>query len=161
MADMVLGVGEFGVCAGTGGLLKTFALGSCVAVCIYDLRAKVVGMVHVALPHSSTNLARAKVLPGYFVDTGIQILMEHLAKVRGPDRKGLIVKICGGANVMRATNVFDIGKRNIQAVTQDLMRRGMPPASSDIGGSISRTVSIEVDTGCVVLNSPGRSKWTI
>lgn len=161
MSQIVLGVGEYGATAAAGHVVKTFALGSCVAVCIYDMFSKTAGMVHVALPQSTTNLARARALPGYFADTGVDILLEYMAKLRGGKKKGLIFKMCGGASVMRCTNIFDIGNRNIQAVKLNLARRGLVASAEDVGGSISRTVSIEVDTGCVVVNSPGRAAWKL
>lgn len=161
MSQIVLGVGEYGATGTPGGSVKTFALGSCVAVCVYDAVNRIAGMVHIALPHSSTNLARAKALPGYFADTGIQSLFEYLVKLRGGDKKGLVVKLCGGANIMRCANLFDIGKRNIEAAKFNLARRGLLTSAEDIGGNISRTVTLEVDTGYVVLASPGRSLWKL
>jgi chemotaxis protein CheD len=161
MQQIVLGVGEYGATGTPGSQVKTFALGSCVAVCVYDTLSKIAGMVHVALPHSSTNPARAKALPGYFADTGIDALFRYLAELRGGEKKGLLVKLCGGANVMRCTNLFDIGKRNVEAVKFNLARRGLLAIAEDVGGSISRTVTFEVDTGYVVLSSPGRTIWKL
>ncbi len=162
MATTILGVGGYGASGQSGEVLKTFALGSCVAVLAYDPGAKVAGMVHIALPSSATNKNRADVLPGYFADRGVPALLEAMARLRGTsDARGLVIKIAGGANVMRTGNVFDIGQRNIKAVKTELRQHGLAPVAAEVGGSISRTVSIEVDTGTVILNSPGRDAWSL
>lgn len=159
---IVLGVGDYGVSVKEDGVLKTFALGSCVAVMLYDPRKRVGGMVHVALPDSSTNTKRAQALPGYFADSGIPLLLQKVAEARGDDSvRGLVVKICGGASVVKGHNIFDIGKRNIEAVKKVLREHRLRPMREDVAGSISRTVSMEIATGKVVLNSPGRGEWEL
>ncbi|MBW1792252.1 MAG: chemotaxis protein CheD, partial [Deltaproteobacteria bacterium] len=111
----ILGVGDFGASNTPGDIVKTFALGSCVAVIMLHAKTKCVGMVHVALPDSSidtTNKAQTK--PGYFADTGIPSLIKLMQSMgcKGPGRNGgLTVKIAGGANVMACNDTFQIGKR--------------------------------------------------
>ena len=53
MAEIVLGIGGIGATNTKGSSLKTYALGSCIAVVILDPQTRTVGMVHVALPDSS------------------------------------------------------------------------------------------------------------
>jgi chemotaxis protein CheD len=159
MKVTVLGVGEMGVDDTPGAVVKTFALGSCVAVMVYDLKLKVAGMVHVALPDSSIKPERAASLPGYFADTGVATLFRLLSRFRSGmiGTRGLTVKLAGGASIMATHAGFNIGKRNTEAVLAHLGALGITPMSMQVGGSISRTVSIEVDTGRIILSSPGRS----
>ena len=71
------------------------------------------------------------------------------------------MKIAGGANVMDAENVFNIGKRNLLSVRKHLWKNRLSPGSEDVGGEISRTMSIDVDTGKVTLYSPSKGEWTL
>jgi len=162
MSQIILGVGDLGASKAPGAAVKTFALGSCVSVILLDPRVRAVGMVHVALPESKINLQKAAAKPGYFADTGIPKLLEEMAKLGcNPRGQGMIVKLCGGANVMDPNDTFNIGKRNALAVKKLLWRYGMGAVSEDLGGNFSRTVSVFVDTGDVVLSSPGRPDWKI
>ncbi len=162
MKMTVLGVGDLGATGAPGEGLKTFALGSCVAVVLYDFRLKVAGMAHVALPASTTNASRAQALPGYFADSGVPALLNAMFSLRGSsDPKGLIAKIVGGASIMKVQTKFNIGQRNIEAVRKELMRKRLSPMAEDVGGVISRTVAIDVNTGMVLINSPGRGEWTL
>jgi len=162
MSAIVLGVGEYGATNKSGEAVKTFALGSCVAVILLEPKTRTVGMVHVALPDSKIDANRAKERPGYFADTGLPALIE-LMGAAGCTRngKGMIVKLVGGANVMDTSNTFNIGKRNVIALKKLLWQRGMGALAEDIGGHISRTVTVEVDTGKVLITSSGRDGWEI
>ncbi|GAB1483918.1 hypothetical protein MASR2M78_27350 [Treponema sp.] len=53
MGVLNVGIGEWAVSKSIDDVIKTYALGSCVAVIIYDAKAKVGGLIHVALPDSS------------------------------------------------------------------------------------------------------------
>ena len=66
MAVINVGIGEWAVSNDVADTLKTYALGSCVAVMIYDSRLLIAGMIHIALPDSAVDAERARILPGYF-----------------------------------------------------------------------------------------------
>ena len=103
-------------------------------------------------------------MPGYFADTGIVALIRHMQAIgcKGPGPgQGFTVKLAGGANVMDTNDTFMIGKRNILAAKKILWRYGLAPLAEDVGGSISRTVSVMVNTGEVILSSPGRGDWLL
>lgn len=162
MKKIMIGVGDFGGSNTTGESVKTMALGSCVAVVILHPPTRTVGMVHVALPESTTNPDRAKERPGYFSDTGIPALLKRMAELsKNPSNKGYIVKLTGGAKVMDPNNLFNIGDRNVLAIKKNLWKYGMGPVAEDTGGRISRTVEVFVDTGKIVISSPGRNNWEI
>jgi chemotaxis protein CheD len=161
MATIVLGVGEYGATRIPGDSIKTFALGSCVAVILLDPKTHTVGMAHIALPDSSINTDRAKELPGYFADSGIPALLHEMAKNGCRNGRGVIAKLVGGAKVMDHNNVFNIGKRNVLAIKKMLWQHGLGATSEDVGGTISRTVSVDVNTGRVMISSTSRGKWEI
>ncbi|MBN1956634.1 MAG: chemotaxis protein CheD [Desulfuromonadales bacterium] len=162
MGQIVLGVGDYGASRTPGDDVKTFALGSCVSVIFLDPKTRTVGMAHVALPDSSINKVKAAEKPGYFADTAIPALLELMSQ-HGCDKrgKGMVVKLCGGANVMDTNDTFQIGKRNALAIKKVLWSFGMGAVAEDLGGNFSRTVSISVSAGQVTLSSPGKPNWQL
>jgi chemotaxis protein CheD len=157
-----VGVGEIAVGAKPDDVIRTLALGSCVAIVILDPVHRVVGMDHVALPDSSIDPNQAKGRPGYFADTGLPALLEAMVRCGASrDPRSLCVKLVGGALTLPAGTRFDIGKRNILAIKKLLWARGMGPLSEDVGGAISRTVDVDVEAGRVRISSPGRGAWEI
>ncbi len=162
MKTMILGVGDLGASNSQDAEIKTYALGSCVAVILLDPRTRTAGMVHIALPEAKINPAKAHDRPGYFADTGIPALLQEMSKFGcHPQGKGLLVKLAGGAAIMDHNDTFNIGKRNLLAVKKILWSYGMGPRSEDVGGTFSRTVSISIKTGEIFLSSPGRPNWKI
>ena len=159
MAVINVGIGEWAVSSEGGDLLKTYALGSCVAVLIFDTKLQIAGMIHIALPDSKVDLERARSLPGYFADTGLPVMIEEMKK-RGAIRGSVWVKLAGGASVMDPAGFFDIGKRNILAAKRILWGSSLGPVAEDTGGTISRTVSLSVSDGETTLSS-GQKRWTI
>jgi chemotaxis protein CheD len=127
-----------------------------------DPKTHSVGMAHIALPDSQVAPAKALERPGHFADTGVPALIREMEKLGCPPKgKGMYVKLVGGANVMDPNNTFNIGKRNVLAIKKLLWQYGMGALAEDVGGSISRTVTVEVDTGKVTIYSSGKGTWEI
>ncbi|MDR1728571.1 MAG: chemotaxis protein CheD [Acidobacteriota bacterium] len=162
MSELVLGVGDFGVSRDAASSIKTYALGSCVAVIMHCPALPAAGMIHIALPDSAVNPERALEKPGFFADTGLPRLFQAMSGI-GFRAKGLgvSVKLAGGAVIMDKNDVFNIGKRNVQAVRSILWAQGLSIASEDVGGTISRTVSIDVGSGEVLIYSAGKGHWRL
>ncbi len=159
MSLLTVGIGEWIVSRDPADEIKTFALGSCVAVMIYDTRLKIGGMIHVALPESSINEDLARAEPGRFADRGLPIMIEEM-KALGATRQHVWVKLAGGASIMDAEGLFDIGKRNVLAVKRILWRSTLGPLAEDVGGECSRTVTMSVADGGVTVSSGNRS-WKL
>ena len=141
-------------------VLKTYGLGSCVGVMIYDKAAHVGGLLHVAYPESRANPKKAESLPGYFVDTGLPLFLRAFAKLSSMERRNIGIRLAGGANMLDEEGRFNIGKRNVLAVKRVLWRLGMGVVQEDTGGAISRTVTFSVDTGNLVLSN-GKHRWEL
>ncbi|SDE27750.1 chemotaxis protein CheD [Desulfuromonas thiophila] len=162
MSNLILGVGEFGASNNPADVVKTFALGSCVAVILMCPKTRTVGMVHVALPEAKINPEKARTRPGYFADTGIPALLEQMGRMGcDPRGRGFIVKLAGGARIMDPNNTFNIGKRNALAVKKVLWKYALGAVAEDLGETYSRTVAVVVSSGEVILSSPGRGDWKI
>lgn len=147
-----VGIGDFKYSGNPGDMLKTYGLGSCVALIVYSQSKKMAGMIHVALPEASVNEAKARLLPGYFADTGIPMVVDWIDKVSGGNRKAFTYRLYGGASILDENNRFDIGRRNALAIKRLLWRYGCGVLKEDLGGQASRTVSIDVTTGEVHVN---------
>jgi chemotaxis protein CheD len=154
-----VGIGEYAVSSNPGDQLKTYALGSCVAIVVYDKDLKLAALMHVALPDSDVNSEKAARSPGYFADTGVVQILREL-RDRSARRKSISIKLIGGSNIMDQNRHFDIGKRNVLAIKKLLWKYQLGVIAEDTGGDISRTVTVTVATGTVNISS-GRNKWEL
>lgn len=153
MKQINVGIGEFAVSKNPEEKIKTFGLGSCVAIIVLDPKVRSVGLMHVALPESSINPEKAEKLPGYFADTGIPHLLNHMAKLGSkPNGQGLIFKLVGGAQVMDPNQRFNIGKRNVLTIKKILWKYNLAVVAEEVGGNISRTVEVDAGTGRVTIS---------
>jgi chemotaxis protein CheD len=161
--QLILGIGELGAANEYGKIVKTFALGSCVAVSLFSPTFDVVGMAHVALASSSTSPEKARILPGYFADTALPSLINEMRSkgYRKPISQ-LLAKITGGAQTGADTgNYFKIGEKNVAAITTLLQTLGISLIGEDTGQSFSRTVFIQVGSKAVHVSSPERKSWVV
>lgn len=111
-------------------------------------------MLHVMLPDSSIDAAKAEANPAMFVDTGVPRLFREAYKL-GAVKERMVVKVAGGAAVQGGSDVFEIGKRNMIALKKILWKNNVMIRSHDVGGSVSRTVTLAVGTGEVKLRIDG------
>ena len=158
MRQLVIGVGDGGVSRDPDTVLVTYALGSCVALMLYDPVAQVAGMVHYMLPESAESHGDSDGRPCKFADTAIPFLLRS-ALAHGADKRRLMVFAAGGAQVMSDNSMFNIGKRNCLALRKALWKFGLIAHAEDTGGTTIRTVRLEVGSGRVWLQSPGGQQW--
>jgi chemotaxis protein CheD len=156
--EFVIGVGDGGVSRDVDATLITYALGSCIALMIHDPVAHVAGMVHYMLPESPGLLQGCGSRPCKFSDTAVPFLLEA-ALAQGADKRRLIVFAAGGAQVMNDNSIFNVGKRNCLALRKALWKFGLVAHAEDVGGTLVRTVRMEVGTGRVWLQTPSGERW--
>jgi chemotaxis protein CheD len=154
MSTLVVGMADCRTSQDPEGVLITYALGSCVAVAIHDRVANVGGMLHFMLPESSLDPAKARERPYMFADTGIPMLFREAYRL-GAEKRRLVVRLAGGAQVMDDGGVFNIGKRNYLAARKILWKAGVLVQSEEVGGHDSRTVRLEMSTGAFWMRGPG------
>lgn len=150
---LVVGIGEFLVSSRPADVIVTYALGSCVAVCLWDPVAGVGGLLHFLLPDSRINAGRARVQPAAFADLGIPLLFQAAYKA-GAVKARCVVKLTGGADVA-GNGSMDIGKRNILAARNVLWRNGTLIRKEHVGGRFARTVSLALHDGTVAIVADG------
>jgi chemotaxis protein CheD len=150
---LIVGIGELIVSNDANAHIVTHALGSCIAVCLFDPVVKVAAMLHFLLPEAKINAQRAHDQPAAFADTGIPLLFQS-AYTLGLDKKRARVSIVGGAETNDATSpAFKIGRRNALAAKNLLWRNGVMLRGEEVGGSIARTVHLHVGSGRVQIFS--------
>jgi chemotaxis protein CheD len=157
--NLVVGVADMQFTNRPGDVLVTHALGSCLGIAIYDFDAKVGGMLHAMLPDSQVSPDKAKTNPYMFIDTGTPLLFKQTYEL-GAKKANLIVKVAGGAAMSEGDDFFAIGKRNFMMLRKLFWQNGVMIANQDIGGSISRTMYLEIGTGRTYLTSGGR-QWEL
>jgi chemotaxis protein CheD len=139
--------------------IVTHALGSCVAICVWDPVAIVAGLMHVLLPDSRINPARARRQPAAFVDSGLPLLFRTAAGY-GVVGSRCVVRLVGGADVCGVPPRLaqSIGARNVAAARSLLRQFGVSVRSQIVGGTAARTVAISVGDGFVQTVTAGRTE---
>jgi chemotaxis protein CheD len=151
-----VGIGEFVVSDRPDDMITTAALGSCVAVCLWDPAAGVAGLLHFLLPDSKINPTRAQSEPATFADSGIPLLF-HAAYTLGAQKKRSKVWLLGGAEVSRpgTEGILNVGRRNVLAARGVLWRNGILIDGEVVGGAAPRTVTMAVANGQITVKTDG------
>jgi chemotaxis protein CheD len=134
--------------------MVTYALGSCIAVAVYDPAAKVGGLLHYMLPDSTLDAEKARQTPGMFADTGIPLLFKTCYRM-GADKKRMVVKVAGGASILDDSNFFRIGQKNIMAMRKLFWNNNVLIDAEDTGRNYNRTVRLDLGTGKVLIKRAG------
>ena len=132
-------------------------LGSCLGVAVYDPQNRVGGLIHCLLPSSAKDPDKAKLRPYMYVDTGVVALLQAVLAYGAAPSK-LIVTVAGGAQISDENNVFQIGKKNYTVLRKLLWKNNLLIHAEDIGGSLSRTISLDIGTGQTFLRIAGQWK---
>lgn len=150
--DIVVGIGDIKVAKG-GEDIVTYALGSCVGVCMYDETLGLGGMLHAMLP--SVRGIVSEVKPDKYVDSGILHLYNELGHM-GADTSHLKVKLVGGAKMYdykTSLNEMDIGTANVIQARKSLRKLGVSIVREVTGGEVGRTVHFTPANGRVEIHS--------
>jgi chemotaxis protein CheD len=145
---MVIGIGEFAVTTTQDAEIVTHALGSCVAVCLWDSVSHVAGMLHFLLPEAKLNPERAAKQPATFADTGMPLLFQAAYRA-GAVKTRLRVVLLGGAAITGGPGGLDVGRRNGLIAKKLLWQNGVLVKGESLGGTDSRTVSLSAADGRV------------
>jgi chemotaxis protein CheD len=157
--NVVIGVADCHVTSDTSNVLVTYALGSCIAVAIYDPIARVGGLLHFMLPEAPAGAAQAGKSPYMFADSGIPMMFRE-AYEQGAQKRRLRVCVAGGAQIMDEQGVFGIGQQNRLAVRKIFWRAGVIVDAEETGGKSARTMRFEMASGRIYLQSPDGSAET-
>jgi chemotaxis protein CheD len=153
--EIMVGMGEIQATRAPA-MLKAIGVGSCIALALYDSHTRIGGLAHILLPsiNESTDLS----CPNKFADHAVGALMDKMRSC-GADVENVEAKVFGGANMFPDTvspdSSLDIGRKNLQAVLNELKRLGIAVVDKSVGGNVSRTVVFDTGEGAVsVRNTP-------
>lgn len=138
-------------------LIVTHALGSCLGLVVYDPVQKIGGLLHAMLPLSKINPTKAEANPYMFVDTGVPALFKSLYEIGG-QKSRMIIKAAGCGNPLGKNEMFKIGERNYTVLKKLLWKNNILLKTEDIGGTASRTLHFDIDTGETVISSNGQKR---
>lgn len=101
-------------------------LGSCIAACLWDSRARVGGMNHFMLPDGDSSDTS-----GRYGSYAMELLINEMLKI-GARRETMQAKIFGGAQVMHNFTTMNVGERNTNFVVNYLQTERIPIVSEDV-----------------------------
>lgn len=156
---MTVGIADMKMLQWNGELI-TYALGSCIGICLYDPQIKLASMIHIMLP---LNMEVGRKNTMKYADTGIRETVKQML-AHGANKGRIVAKIAGGAKMFEVTggsNLGNIGERNIQSVRMNLKREGIRIISEDVGGTVARTLSFFPGNGNGQIRAYGKPLITL
>jgi chemotaxis protein CheD len=118
-------------------------LGSCIAACIWDNKARLGGMNHFMLPEGEDGSGR-------YGSYAMELLLNEMFKL-GARRETMQAKIFGGGAVMAGFTTMNVGERNTQFVLDYLAAERIPVVSQDVLDVHPRKVCFFPVTGKVLV----------
>jgi chemotaxis protein CheD len=128
-------------------------LGSCVSVCLYDRENRIAGMNHFMLPGKISNADVFQDKTARYGITAINELFGQMEKA-GAKKGRLSAKVFGGGHVMETvieTNSIPLDNVRLAKIMLEL--EDVPIVEMVVGGTYTRKIIMEVDTGKVFLKS--------
>jgi len=144
LKDIYIHTGKVKACA-TDTILKSSPIGSCIVIAAYDIREQIGAMAHFMLPGKAPD--RKDYQKTKYVADALDELIGGMI-VLGVKEKNIEVCLAGGANVMKRNN-DTIALNNIASVNELLEKRNIIIRAKSVGGTERRSVSLNVETGCV------------
>ncbi|MEG1683266.1 MAG: chemotaxis protein CheD [Oscillospiraceae bacterium] len=151
---LIVGIADMKM-AKNEGMLITYALGSCIGICLYDPLVHLAALVHIMLP---LNMEAGRKNPMKYGDTGVRETLR-LMELQGAHRTRITAKIAGGAKMFEVTGeggLGNIGQRNIESVRIALKKEGIRLLREDVGGTVARTLLLDPTNGQGCIRSYGR-----
>lgn len=155
MGVITVGIADLNI-AKEPDVLATYALGSCVGICLYDPDKKIAGLAHIMLPLSKEAVGNAVDNRRRYADTGITELIQTMS-LSGASPSRLVAKIAGGAQMFSTTSsVFNIGERNVAAVKKILAAYRIRIVAEQTGSNFGRTVFFYPEDGTMEIRAAAR-----
>ena len=135
------------------GALVTYALGSCIGICLYDAELKIGGLAHIMLPSYPKNTGNDQIWR--YADSCLPVMVKNM-EAKGCLRSRMKAKIAGGAKMFEVADdstFGNIGARNIAAVKKTLAGLSIRVLAEDTGLNYGRTVYFYTETGVMVVKS--------
>ena len=129
-------------------------LGSCIAVCLYCIKSKVGGMLHLMMPHIDESAQTGNIRRAKYANTGVPELVRQLELKYHVDPRDLVAKIFGGGKVLSNVTT-NIGEQNEAAARAALKELAIRITAEKTGGNKGYRISMDLDTGRVMCQKFG------
>lgn len=150
MEKIIVGIAE-GKIALENQILISYALGSCVGICLYDWKNHIAGMAHIILPGRNNSINQKNAYK--FADDGLRALIDEMES-RGAEHRKITAKIAGGARMFQTQGArWEIGEQNVKAVKDALNQEHIRVVAEDTGKNYGRTVTFYASDGRVEVTS--------
>ncbi len=130
--------------------LRASALGSCVAVVLYDKVEQIGGLAHIMLPSTDHYLRGDD--PLKYADEAIPYLIKEMVEA-GANRYGIHARLVGGAMIVDDT--IDIGAQVVSSVEELLEKHGIEIVAKRVGGRENRSAILDTATGILWYSESG------
>ena len=144
-------------------VLQTQAIGSGIAVALYDPENGVGGMLHFLLPDGSVDEARRISQPALFADSGFEFLLQQM-KTRGAHPEDLKCYLVGGADPIYlgiTEPILSLGHRNAAVARELIEKANLSLTAMRTGGSRARRAVLEIATGTVRITETPAERRTV
>ncbi|MFH1154055.1 MAG: chemotaxis protein CheD [Pseudomonadota bacterium] len=151
---LIVGVADMKVSNNPADSIVTYSLGSCIGLVVFDFAQRVGGVLHYMLPESDLDRDKALVKPFMFADTGIPRFLEQ-AVALGASRSRMKVMAFGGSQILDQKGFFNIGRQNYMALKSILSDNNMLITHQEVGGTVNRTIRLDIGSGDVFVKTSG------
>ena len=134
--------------AARGDVAITTVLGSCVSTCLWDPIERIGGMNHFMLPGDGASARSAWADSARFGVYAMEVLINDMLRL-GADRRRMVAKVFGGAQLLAGFDTLDVGAKNSEFVLEFLRVEGIRLLAKDLMDVFPRKVHFFVDTGKV------------
>jgi chemotaxis protein CheD len=126
----------------------TTVLGSCVSTCLWDPLERIGGMNHFMLPGDTASPGSPWAASARFGVYAMEVLINEMLRM-GADRRRLVAKVFGGAQLLSGFDRLDVGAKNSEFVLEFLRVEGIRVLAKDLLDVCPRKVHFFVDSGKV------------
>ena len=126
----------------------TTVLGSCVSTCLWDPVERIGGMNHFMLPGDTASPGSPWAASARFGVYAMEVLINQMTRM-GADRRRLVAKVFGGAQLLSGFDRLDVGAKNSEFVLEFLRVEGIRVLAQDLLDVCPRKVHFFVDSGKV------------
>ena len=158
---LVVGISDY-IVSRKPNIIATYALGSCVGICLYDGGLQIGGLAHIMLPDSrqflQSDTNRMK-----YADTAIIDLVKNMQKL-GADLRRINARIAGGAKMFQTqpgSKIGSIGDRNVDSVKQILAGMKIPIIVEDTRKNYGRSIFFDLNAGTMEVRSLNKNVKTL
>ena len=126
----------------------TTVLGSCVSTCLWDPVERIGGMNHFMLPGEGASASSPWAASARFGVYAMEVLINEMIHL-GADRRRMVAKVFGGAQLLAGFERLDVGSKNSEFVLEFLKVEGIRVLAQDLLDVCPRKVHFFVDSGRV------------